>query len=367
MYLYVHVPFCQSRCIYCDFYVVLDKYGGRDGFVDGLIREMASRFRPEMGMLEGVYIGGGTPSLLSASEYVRFFGALRQYWRIAPDAEITLEANPNGMTDNPAAYREVGFNRVSVGVQSLDDTELKKLSRIHQANHAATFVRKLEAAGFENLSIDLMYGIPQQTAESWRQTLQTAVNLGVQHVSMYGLKVEKGTPLETLSKAKAYTLPDEEAHVAMFFEGIDFLEQAGFSHYEVSNLALPGYESRHNLNYWDNGEFWALGPAAHGYVNGQRYENARDLAQWLENPLAGKIHDCSSQEQLENAIIFGLRKTAGIDVRALEKRFGINFMARYGWILSKYPEFLLMNKNRLRLARQAIPVSNTILAEFIDV
>ncbi len=366
MYLYVHVPFCQSRCIYCDFYVVLDKYGGREGFVDGLIREMALRFQPGMGTLEGIYVGGGTPSLLSADDYTRFFDALRQYWRVADHAEITLEANPRGMTDHPEAYLAAGFNRVSVGVQSLNDSELKKLSRIHKAVEAAVFVRRLEDAGFDNISVDLMYGIPEQTPESWRRTLAWTADLGVQHVSMYGLKVEKGTPLETLTTAKAYTLPDEDAHVEMFFEGIDFLERVGFRHYEVSNLALPGYESRHNLNYWDTGEFWALGPAAHGYINARRYENVRDLAKWLDNPLDGHVHECSDQERLENAIIFGLRKTDGIDVKALGKRHGFEFMERYGWILAKYPDHLLMDRGRLRLDRRAIPVSNAILAEFIE-
>lgn len=373
MFIYLHVPFCRSKCIYCDFYVTLAKHGGQEAYVDAVCREIEARFAeispadfPDG--IQTLYVGGGTPSLLPVSAYERIFQTLNRFLPFAPDAEITLEANPGSeMIDLPEAYRSLGFNRISVGVQSLDDTELKKLSRIHTALEAQSFIRSLQAAGWDNISLDLMYAIPLQTLESWRETLRQAIELNVQHVSMYGLKVEEETPLDRLVGMGAYPLPDEDANVAMYFEGLRLLEAAGFRRYEFSNLARPGFESRHNLNYWNNGDFLALGVSAHGYWQGRRYENVRDLAQYLENPIAGSGHDCTGQERLENAIIFGLRKAEGIDLAALNAEFGIDFQKRYETILKKYsPDFLRLSGDRLTLPESAIPLSNAVLAEFLE-
>jgi oxygen-independent coproporphyrinogen-3 oxidase len=381
MYIYLHVPFCQSRCIYCDFFVVLDKEGGQAAYVDALCREIALRFDtldlkrwPEG--IRSFYVGGGTPSLLPAADYARIFKTLNAYLAFHPKAEITLEANPGAdrseIADAPEAYRAVGFNRISVGVQSFNDAELKKLSRIHSAAEAEAFVRQLQKTGWNNISIDLMYGLPLQTMASWEETLDRAIALEVQHISMYGLKVEEGTALKTLTTlspaAKGYALPNDDVNVGMYFEGLRRLQQAGFERYEFSNLAKPGYASQHNLNYWSNGEFMALGASAHGYLNGVRYETVPDMSAYLENPLAGKTHVCSSQEQLENAIIFGLRKAEGIHIPALEREHGIDFGKRYWRIMEKYRgDFLeILENNRLVLTERAIPLSNTILAEFLD-
>jgi len=381
MYIYLHVPFCVSHCIYCDFYVVLEKYGGKEAYVDALCREIDLRFssidcsRFPTG-IKTLYVGGGTPSLLPSSAYRRIFETLNHYLLFAADAEITLEANPGAnrseMADSPEHYKEVGFNRVSVGIQSLNNMELKKLSRLHSAEEAKRFVQKLQGAGWENISIDLMYGIPCQTMATWRETLSQAVALNVQHVSMYGLKIEENTPLEKLtslaSARGAYPLPEEDEIVAMYHEGLNTLEKAGFTRYEFSNLAQSARESRHNLNYWDNGDFLALGVAAHGYWDGMRYENVRDLQQYLQNPLQGEQLSCPPQERLENAIIFGLRKAQGIHIPSLEKEFGIDFRQRYQNILQKYsPTFLQEQDEYLQLTLQAIPISNTLLAEFMEV
>jgi oxygen-independent coproporphyrinogen-3 oxidase len=379
MFIYLHVPFCLSRCVYCDFYVVLDKYGGHEAYVDAVCREIDLRFAsinvadfPQG--IQTLYVGGGTPSLLDAAAYRRIFKKLNEYLPFAGQAEITLEANPGArrseMVDSPKAYRECGFNRVSVGVQTLNNNELKKLSRLHSAEEAEEFIRGLQRAGWANISLDLMYGIPLQTEASWQETLQRAIALNVQHISMYGLKVEENTPLETLTTlplAKgSYPLPEEEAVVDMYFTGLSTLAQAGFCRYEFSNLAQPGFESRHNLNYWNNGEFLALGVAAHGYWQGQRYETVPDLQRYLNNPLAGITQACPTREQLENAIIFGLRKAEGIDTSALERAFGIDFRQRYGAVLDRYAgKALIWEGHRLRLEESAIPLSNSILAEFL--
>lgn len=374
MYIYVHIPFCKSRCIYCDFYVVLAKYGGQSAYVDALLEEIDLRFgNPALDRepVEAIYVGGGTPSLLPADAYRRLFNRIRQYVPISGGAEITLEANPLAMADDPQKYLYAGFNRLSIGVQSFNDTELKRLSRIHSADEAARFIGQMRQAGFENVSIDLMYAIPAQTQATWRQTLDRAVKLDVQHVSMYGLKIEESTPLSRLSAFGAYRPPSEDENVAMYFDALDVLKKAGFHRYEFSNLARPGFESRHNLNYWNNGEFLALGASAHGYVGGHRYETVRDLAAYLNNPLAGESHPCSLTEQLENALIFGLRKADGVDIADIEAQYGIDFETVYGHVVTKYAaDNLLVYSTRngskqLRLTEKAIPVSNAVLADFL--
>ncbi len=379
MFIYLHVPFCLSRCVYCDFYVVLDKYGGHEAYVEAVCREIDLRFTtinpadfPQG--IQTLYVGGGTPSLLDSAAYRRIFQTLNQYLPFADNAEITLEANPGAhrseMADSPEAYRQCGFNRVSVGVQTLNNAELKKLSRLHTAEEAEAFIRRLQEAGWHNISLDLMYGIPLQTEQSWQETLRRAVALNVQHISMYGLKVEENTPLETLTTlpmAKgSYPLPEEESVVNMYFTGLSTLAEAGFGRYEFSNLAQAGCESRHNLNYWNNGDYLALGVAAHGYWQGQRYETVPDIKQYLNNPLTGSVQDCPVNEQLENAIIFGLRKAEGIDIADLGQTFGIDFRQQYAAILDRYVgNTLVLEGNQLRLKESAIPLSNTILAEFL--
>ncbi len=372
MFIYAHVPFCQSRCIYCDFYVVLEKYGGQEAFIETLINEVEQRFTDEKlrqnTELDSLYVGGGTPSLLKASDYKKLFNTLIKYTELHRGSELTIEANPKSMRDEPEAYLEAGFNRISVGVQSFNDLELKRLSRIHDSEAAVSFIKRLQQAGFDNISIDLMYGLPEQSQESWQKTLDQAIELGVSHVSMYGLKVEEKTPLERLVNMGAYPLPEEDINVAMYFQGIKTLTEAGFSHYEFSNLAKLGRESKHNLNYWNNGEFLALGPSSHGYINESRYETVRDLKEWMLNPLAGEIRPCSRQEQLENALIFGLRKRKGVNIAELEALYQIDFYKHYGKILAKYePEgFFKIEGGQLQLSLSAIPVSNSLLAEFMN-
>lgn len=254
-------------------------------------------------------------------------------------------------------------------MQSFNNTELKKLSRIHDSQAAINCIRALEKAGFKNISLDLMYGIPLQTMESWQETLKRAIDLEPQHISLYGLKVEPNTSLEKLVDQGHYIVADDDLHVEMYEYAIQYLEENGLYQYEFSNFARPGFESRHNLNYWNNKSFWAFGPSAHGYINNYRYENPRDLKQWLDDPLSGSKHHCTDEERLENAFIFGLRKTMGVDIKALEREFGFNFMDKYGWILTKYADqnIFKFNNNNLSLENKAIKISNEVLAEFIQV
>ena len=376
MYLYIHVPFCASRCIYCDFYVELAKYGGIDGYVDALLSEAQQRLAqkpPAPGtQVQTVYFGGGTPSLLNATQIDAILQRLNQLVPFSPKVEITLEANPEAWADRPAHYRKVGVNRLSLGVQSLVDTELQKLSRNHRASHVQDCLEDIHSAGFNNVSIDLMYGIPGQTQASWQQTLDAFGGLAgqLQHISFYGLHVENTTPLATLINYPAvYPLPDDDATVAMFQTGCEQFKKWGFHLYEFSNLARPGFESRHNVNYWRNGEYLALGPGAHGYWHNQRYETLRDLNGWMANPLATEVppYEPDEQEQWETALMVGLRLREGLTINELEARYGVDVKDTCQPIWDKYRDYFWFKDGRFGLLPHAIPVSNTILAEFITV
>lgn len=374
MHIYAHIPFCASRCIYCDFTIVLEKYkekhGGETAYLKALVEETTQRFTSlnNPTPIQTLYFGGGTPSLCSANFYQHYLSHLTSIITLDTTIEITLEANPNAMADKPNAYLKAGINRLSIGVQSFQDNELKKLSRIHTAAEAKQCITQCQDAGFNNISIDLMYALPEQTLASWQDTLNQAIETNVQHISLYGLKVEDGTPLEKLSKLAPYKLPDEDTNTDMYHLANDVLSKAGYHRYEFSNFAKPGYESRHNLCYWDNKPFMALGVSAHGYLNDSRYETVKDLGAYLNNPLAGNTHHVNLEEALENALIFGLRKSEGVDISEIESTYGINFLATYGHILKKFEEddvFILEN-GRLKLTQAAIPISNHILCEFIN-
>lgn len=373
--------------------VVLAKHGlkgkgeegqeGQEAYVTAIESEWRERVsaispkqRAELGPLQGIYVGGGTPSLLPAAMYQRWFEMIAADWPLAPEAEITLEANPNAWTDKPEAYLKAGFNRLSMGVQSLNDTELKALSRIHTADEAEATVWQCQQAGFSNISVDVMYGIPQQTEASWTDTLERLMSLPVQHISMYGLQVEEATPLHRLVHMGAYPLPTEDEHVAMHVAGVQRLARDGFKQYEISNFAQKGYESRHNINYWRQGDYLALGPGAHGYVHPTRYANSRKLAAWIKDPCgSSESLSISDTERLENILIFGLRETAGVDGAQVHDQFGVDVFQHFESVITPliqagYLTWVSDKKKgagpkRLVLPPQYVPVSNSILAEFM--
>lgn len=384
MYLYIHIPFCQSKCIYCDFNVVLNKHapntGGHATFKQALLSELDERCRqlPECTIIDGVYVGGGTPSLLEAEFYITLFSRLGKYATIADDAEITLEANPNAVVDSPGRYREAGFNRVSIGVQSLNDSELKTLSRNHSAEDALACVQAFTDGGFTNISLDLMHGFPHQTEQSWQTTLDTALNLpSVKHLSFYGLQVEAATPMARLVNTPDYTMPTEDTCADLLAVADKTINQAGWKRYEVSNACKPGYHSRHNANYWQpwnetQGQYLALGPGSHGYVqSGEgfvRYENAKNLATWQAQPVGSSVIEGEpDQHRLENAFIFGLRTIWGVPLGQLYEQFGeaaVNALVAPA--MKQFPEHLTIDhQNVLRLSPASWGIGNAILEAFV--
>jgi len=318
--LYLHIPFCAAKCAYCDFYSLPHSEEKMDGYTAALRRHLeevapqAARHR-----VETVYFGGGTPSYLGAARLVKLLKAVKKRYHLAPDAEITLEANPDSAGDwrTLRALRRAGFNRLSLGVQSSDDAVLRRIGRIHtweQAKQAAEAARR---AGFENLSLDLIYGLPDQTMDIWQQTLRDAVALAPEHVSAYGLKLEPGTPL--YQQRESLSLPDDDLQADMYLYAVDFLSENGYGQYEISNFARPGRASRHNLKYWRMEEYAGFGPGAHSDWGGVRYAYNRDLDGYMAGELRlSESSEIPPREREQEYIMLSLRTVEGISRREVE-------------------------------------------------
>ena len=280
--LYVHVPFCRSKCAYCDF----NSYAGQEGlipaYVDALLREAAA-WSEAAETLDTVYLGGGTPSLLPLSQMERLMTGLHGSFTFAADAEVSLEANPESVDlPNLRGLRELGFNRLSIGVQSFDDRELRFLGRVHDTATAEAAYAAARQAGFANVSLDLIFGLPGQRPAQWRRSLEKALTLEPEHLSLYALTVEEETPLATRIAAGESRAPDEDAQAEMYAWSEEALALAGYEHYEISNWARPGRRCRHNLTYWQSDPYLGLGAGAHSYLGGCRFANEMRPDRYIE-------------------------------------------------------------------------------------
>ncbi|MBQ9471463.1 MAG: radical SAM family heme chaperone HemW [Bacteroidales bacterium] len=325
--IYVHVPFCRSKCAYCDFYSIAN-HDLMSDYAALVIDEMRQRrgFAPSAQVCT-VYVGGGTPSLLPPEQLALVVDAVRAEFTVHPNAELTLEANPDDL--HPAllsSYRAMGFNRLSLGVQSMDDGELAALGRRHTAQRAAEAVRMAQRKGFDNISIDLIYGLPDSTTATWRHTLEAALQLGVQHLSCYHLTVEERTRLHQQVRRGQVQPVAEEQSVAQFELLRQLTAQAGFEHYEISNFALPGMESRHNSGYWLNRPYLGLGPAAHSYDGRSRQWNSRSLRLWANGLRCGQPaverEVLSPTDMYNEMLLTRLRTKWGVSLAEVELRFG---------------------------------------------
>jgi oxygen-independent coproporphyrinogen-3 oxidase len=372
---YLHIPFCRTKCLYCDF----NTYAGKDRqigeYVAALAQEVARRAPEAAGQpLRSVYFGGGTPSLLAAPQVERLLDALRRGAGIAPDAEVTFEANPGTFG---AAYldrlRSLGVNRLSLGIQSLDDETLRRLARTHRAAQALDAVRLARAAGLRSVNVDLIYGLPWQTRASWREHLARALKTAPDHVSLYALMVEAGTPLARLVERGAWAVPDDDAVADMYEAALPVLEHAGFVHYEVSNWARPGHESRHNLVYWRNEAYLGCGAGAHSYVQGRRSWNVRGIDEYVRRlgahaeASAGEER-LAAEEQIGETAALALRlRQEGLDFARFRARFGVDPGARWAELLAELAGggLLEVDQARARLTDHALLVSSAIAARFL--
>jgi len=329
--IYIHVPFCKSKCQYCDFYSLPGKDSSRmNGYLQAVCRHIReSGVLAEQYLVDTVYFGGGTPSFFGAEGLAAILTTLRKHFDVANDAEITFEANPESVT--PGLLRRLrseGFNRVSLGVQTDNDALLQRLGRIHNYKQVEEAVKKIRRKGFRNLSVDLMYGLPGQSLQDWEKTLKHVLKLAPEHISCYGLKVEEGTPLYEYQHS--CDLADDDTQADMYLAAIEILQDHGYRQYEISNFCKKGKVSRHNLKYWQGGEYLGFGPNASSCFAGKRFTCVRDLDAYVQGMKQGEavlqeVQDIPLRERAGEYLMMRLRTTAGIDPQDYEKQFMLPF------------------------------------------
>ncbi|MBA4311986.1 MAG: coproporphyrinogen III oxidase [Chlorobiaceae bacterium] len=326
--IYIHIPFCERKCIYCDFYSIEDN-SLQQKFVSSLIKEIElSDAVWQNEIIETIYFGGGTPSVLSPHKIGTILKAIHNRFNISAEPEVTIEINPG--TIIPHYFKEYlssGINRVSIGVQSFRDQDLQFLSRIHNASEATNTILDARRSGFNNISIDLIYSLPTQTLDNWKEIIRRAVEFNPEHISAYNLTVENQTPLSRMVQSGSVTIPEDDLCAKMFRYAMKYLEECGYIHYEVSNYSLPNMESKHNSNYWMHKPYLGLGPSAHSYRNDLRWWNHRNIGDYLDNiaegkvPLSGSEHLTPQQTMIEE-VMFQLRM-GKLDFNHLQNKFKI--------------------------------------------
>ena len=362
--LYLHIPFCKQKCAYCDFYSLAGSETHMDAYCTALTRHLEEVAPRCSGMtVDTVYFGGGTPSYLGAARLTSLLKTVKKRYRLAPDAEITVECNPDSAGDWKALrqLRRAGFNRISLGVQSTDDALLQEIGRVHTFEQVTNAVAAARMAKLQNISLDLIYGLPHQTLEQWRDTLRTAAALEVEHLSCYGLKVEEGTPL--YDRRESAALPDDDLQAEMYLWAVDYLEQHGDHQYEMSNFARDGFESRHNLKYWQMLPYAGFGPGAHSDFGDVRFAYTRDLHSYLAGNLElSEREELSARDRMQEYIMLSLRTTAGIDRRYFEQQYRQRFDPMEK-LLVQYESHGLAARTEKgwRLTAEGFLVSNTVI------
>ncbi len=375
--LYIHIPFCEKRCNYCDFYTVANRKEAIPRYLQALEREMALYAGDPFWSRQTfatVFFGGGTPSLLSPEDIGRILEAVHSHFRLTPRPEITLEANPGTTTAaHLSGYRAAGINRLSLGAQSFWDDELEQLDRLHRSADIVRTVEEARAAGFDNINLDLMFALPGQRPSRWKTNLERALELQPQHLSCYNLTLEEGTPLFKLFQAGKVRALTEWRERVLFNFTIDFLEARGFRHYEVSNYALPGYECQHNIKYWDGSVYLGLGASAHSFDGRTRFWNVSNYVHYCERLEKGK-HATDARETLTpeqqrfEAVFLGLRRYSGVDLNRFQQIFHRDFWHVYGRqverLLQHQPPLVEIRDDHLRLTREGWLLCDAVCAEF---
>lgn len=361
MGLYIHIPFCQKKCAYCDFYSFLPEGNQMDSYLKAVLSSVKEWSKKIEGTFSSVYFGGGTPSFFGASRLTAILNQARECFNITPDAEITAECNPSSVNaDFFSCLRRAGFNRLSMGLQSALDAERKAIGRQSTAEQAKTAVRLAKENGFSNISIDLMLGLPRQTEQTLTQSLDFIRSAGVTHVSAYILNVEPGTPLYRSN----IVLPSDDDVCDLYLFAAQKLEDAGFKQYEISNFAQPGYQSRHNLNYWHCGQYLGVGPAAHSFFGGRRFFYPADIDSFIGG--AQPIDDGEGGDE-EEYIMLALRLTSGVEKDRFFARYKKQLPEKYIIKAKKMQKYgiVVADENGIRLTKKGFLVSNKIISEIL--
>jgi oxygen-independent coproporphyrinogen III oxidase len=372
--IYIHIPYCLHKCGYCDFNSHPENREESEIYVGALLSEI-EHYAPKLAgqAVPTLFFGGGTPTLLPPSSLDKILGKVKQHYNLTKDCEITIEANPATIKQETLEQiRSSGFNRISIGVQSFDIDELKLLERVHNEEEIHTTVDRARLAGFNNLSLDLMSGLPDQSTEKWHSHLRQALDKKPDHISAYGLTIEPATSFFKLQERGLLTLPPEETQLEMFQASIETLQSAGYEQYEISNFSKPGFECRHNLNYWDNGEYLGLGAGASSYINGERFKNINLPSRYIRDVQA-KGSAVESTEKLEllhamgETIMLGLRVLKGIPIDKFEARFHISFSNVYGKVIDPLLSdgLITLNQNRMALSRKGLFLADSVILKFL--
>ena len=375
--LYVHVPFCSAICNYCNFNRGLFDADLKGRSVDALVGEIQAGRASGAGGADNeadtIYFGGGTPSLLEPAEIARVIAACRRSFDVDRNCEITIEANPETVTTaRLAGFRDAGVNRVSFGVQSLRDEELRRLSRLHDANRARAAVGEARTAGFDNISVDLMMWLPEQRVDQWLESVDGAIALGPDHLSLYLLEVYPNAPLkDDMARSRWSQAPDEDA-AAMYLSALDRLDAAGYLQYEISNVARAGRASRHNVKYWTDGEWLGFGCGAHSTRDGVRWKNVSSTDEYVRRLQTGQstredVRRLTPDERLGDALFTALRLSEGVDLEAVGLRYGVDVWRRFGGDLAPFVDegCLLHEGARLRLTRRGMLLAHEVMTVFV--
>jgi oxygen-independent coproporphyrinogen III oxidase len=376
--LYLHIPFCASICNYCNFNRGLFESGLKDRYVTAIEQEIRRSgamdgLAPGRAAADTIFFGGGTPSLLEPAEIARLIDACRETFDVRAGAEVTLETNPETSTpDRMRGFRDAGVNRISFGVQSFREPELRRLGRIHSSARARDAFGEARAAGFDNISLDLMMWLPQQSASDWQENVEALIEVGPEHASLYLLELYPNAPLKEEMARSGWSLAPDDDAAEMYLWSMARLEEAGYRQYEISNVARGGLASRHNLKYWQDGEWLGFGCGAHSTMGGARWKNVSSTEDYvarvgLGQPVAAERRELDREVRMEEALFTGLRLTDGLDLDSVGARYGVDVWARYAEALQPFLDAGLVAHQppNLRLSREGMLLANEILAVFV--
>lgn len=373
--IYIHIPFCKQKCNYCDFYSIKWDDESENKYIEAIINEIKSYKDNLRGnyIADTIFFGGGTPTIIKTENLRRIIDCLRDAIEIDNCSEISMEANPNTLTSEKLnSYKSIGINRLSIGIQSLNDEILKKIGRIHDSSEALEAIDRAKNTGFENINADVMFNIPGQTGYDIEDTVTKIIDRGVKHISFYSLKLEKGTPMYSMEKNNKIIMPDEEVEREMYYAGRNIMEKNNLFQYEISNFAEKGFECRHNLKYWNQEEYIGLGPSAHSFLNNTRYSNPSDLKMYCENSMSDKFERIIQEELDKDDLMFEyimlrLRLTEGLNIKEFNNKFSQDFLEMYKLQIDYLIKnnLLELKNDFVRLTKKGLDISNYVIEEFM--
>ncbi len=376
--IYIHIPFCKQKCYYCDFISYANKEEKVKEYIESLQKEIeleSDRYKNEEYEITTIYIGGGTPSFIDALYIERIINTIKQNYKLHENPEITIEVNPGTINEEKIRkYKDIGINRISIGLQTTKDNLLKQIGRIHTYEEFLNCYQIVQKVGVDNINVDLMLGLPNQTLEDLKESLREVINLKPNHISLYSLILEENTVLEKQVSENELELPSEDKERKMYWETKKILEQNGYIHYEISNFSKKGYESKHNLNCWNQKEYLGFGVAAHSYIKNKRYCNTNNIEEYIKNVQNGKILSnrtiCEIQNKIEEQkeyMLLGLRKIQGIDIQEFKNKFIDNPIYIFHKELEKLvkEELIEVDLNQIKLTSKGLDFANLVWEEFV--